>query len=333
MSVPVLKADHIEVAFRGKGADVQAVRDVSFHVDKGEILGIVGESGSGKSVLMKSVIGILPENARRSAEAVWFEGQDLMQLPEKEYRKIRGNRMAMIFQDPMTALNPLKKVGAHMQEVICRYHSCSRSEARKKAIEILRDVGISNPEKRVDQYPHELSGGMRQRVMIGMALCCEPSLLIADEPTTALDVTIQAQILELLKEKQENGDMSIVFITHDMGVVASICTRVMVMYGGKIMETGSTAEIFYEPRHPYTKALLEAVPRLDLEDGKRLVYIEGLPPSLTNPPAGCPFAQRCRYAKERCSTAMPEAVSFSDTHWSYCFYAEALKEDGGDRDE
>ena len=236
------------------------MRGVSLTVEEGEILGLVGESGSGKSVTMKAVLGILPENAEVQSDSLKLNGAELSGLKEEEYRKLRGKDMTMIFQDPMTALNPLVKIGKQLEEVILRHSSCSKSEAREKGVEMLRKVGIPMPEQRMKQYPHEFSGGMRQRVLIAMALACEPNLLIADEPTTALDVTIQAQILDLLKELKEEYHTSIVLITHDMGVVATVCSKVAIMYGGLIMECGTSEEVFYHPKHPYTRALLEAFP-------------------------------------------------------------------------
>ena len=288
----------------------------------------MGESGSGKSVTMKAILGILPENAEVFGDSIKLNGTNLLELSEEEYRKLRGKEMTMIFQDPMTALNPLVKVGKQLEEVILRHSKCSKVEAKKKAIEMLAKVGIPTPEQRVKQYPHEFSGGMRQRVLIAMALACEPKLLIADEPTTALDVTIQAQILELLKELEGEYNTSIVLITHDMGVVASVCSKISIMYGGLIMETGTSEEIFYNPKHPYTKALLRAIPSLDLKEGERLQSIDGLPPSLINPPKGCPFAERCECVMEKCKNEMPQYYQFSETHQAMCFLNE--QEQGGE---
>lgn len=318
----VLEVNNLRTVFRSRGQEVQAVRGVKFSVDKGEIMGIVGESGSGKSVTMKAVMGILPENANISYDSLKLNGKELSELTDEQYRKLRGKEMTMIFQDPMTALNPLKKIGKQLEEVILRHSNCTKQEAKDKSVEMLQKVGIPIPEQRVKQYPHEFSGGMRQRVLIAMALACEPQLLIADEPTTALDVTIQAQILDLLKELQEEYQTSIVLITHDMGVVATVCDKIAIMYGGLIMETGKTEEIFYNPKHPYTKALLRAIPSLDLKEGERLQSIEGLPPSLVNPPIGCPFADRCEYATERCHQEMPTYKKFSETQRAMCFLNE-----------
>lgn len=318
----VLEVKNLKTVFKSRGQEVQAVRGVGFSVGKGEIMGLVGESGSGKSVTMKAVIGILPDNATISSDSLKLNGKELTELSKNEYRKLRGKEMTMIFQDPMTALNPLKKIGKQLEEVILRHSDCTKQEAREKAIEMLRKVGIPVPEQRIKQYPHEFSGGMRQRVLIAMALACEPQLLIADEPTTALDVTIQAQILDLLKDLQKEYDTSIVLITHDMGVVATVCDKIAIMYGGLIMETGMTDEIFSNPKHPYTKALLRAIPSVDLKEGERLQSIEGLPPSLVNPPAGCPFAERCEYATERCFKEMPQYKEFSETQRAMCFLNE-----------
>lgn len=318
----VLEVKNLKTTFKSRGQEVQAVRGVGFSVGKGEIMGLVGESGSGKSVTMKAVIGILPNNAAISSDSLRLNGKELTELSKDEYRKLRGKEMTMIFQDPMTALNPLKKIGKQLEEVILRHSDCTKQEAKEKAIEMLRKVGIPVPEQRVKQYPHEFSGGMRQRVLIAMALACEPQLLIADEPTTALDVTIQAQILDLLKDLQKEYDTSIVLITHDMGVVATVCDKIAIMYGGLIMETGTTDEIFSNPKHPYTKALLRAIPSVDLKEGERLQSIEGLPPSLVNPPAGCPFAERCEYATDRCFKEMPQYKEFSETQRAMCFLNE-----------
>lgn len=318
----VLEVKNLRTTFKSRGQEVQAVRGVEFSVEKGEIMGIVGESGSGKSVTMKAVMGILPENAKIEYDSLKLNGKELSGLCDDEYRKLRGKEMTMIFQDPMTALNPLKKIGSQLEEVILRHSNLSKQEAKVKAIEMLKKVGIPVPEQRVKQYPHEFSGGMRQRVLIAMALACEPQLLIADEPTTALDVTIQAQILDLLKELEQEYHTSIVLITHDMGVVATVCSKIAIMYGGLIMENGTTDEIFYNPKHPYTKALLRAIPSLDLKEGERLQSIDGVPPSLIDPPKGCPFAERCEYATQRCRDEMPKYKNYSETHRAMCFLNE-----------
>ena len=279
----LLRVDNLKTNFYIKDKKVEAVRGVSFHVNKGDILGIVGESGSGKSVLMKSVMNILPENAKIEDGKVYFNNIDISSMNKKEMKNIKGKEIAMIFQDPMTALNPLKKVGDHLIEVLIRHKGINKKSAKIIALDILKQVGIQMPEKRINQYPHEFSGGMRQRVLIAMALACNPRLLIADEPTTALDVTIQAQILQLLKNLKESNDMSVILITHDLGVVASLCNRVVVMYGGLIMEEGLVDEIFYEAKHPYTKALLNSIPKLEENEKSRLKPIKGSAPSILNP--------------------------------------------------
>lgn len=318
----LLKVKNLKTSFYSKKNKIQAVRGVNLEIKSGEILGVVGESGSGKSVLMKSVMGILPGNAKIDSGEVFFEGNNLLNLSSKEMRKIKGKEIAMIFQDPMTALNPLKTIGDHIIEVIVRHKKVNKKEAKKLAISALNDVGIPMAEKRIDQYPHEFSGGMRQRVLIAMALACSPKLLIADEPTTALDVTIQAQILELLKSFNEKKGMSIILITHDLGVVASLCNRIAVMYGGLIMEEGTTEEIFYSSKHPYTKALLNSIPKVYGEEKVRLKPINGSAPSLLDPPKGCPFAERCELAKAECFNKIPEYKSFSVTHKSMCILAK-----------
>ena len=325
----ILEVKDLNVTFHARGQEIRAVRGVSLEVCPGEILGIVGESGSGKSVTMKAVLGILPENASIRAESLKLSGTEMTKLSEEEYRKLRGTQMTMIFQDPMTALDPVMTVGKHMEEVLKRNGGLkSKEEIRKKSIEMLDKVGIPDPQSRLKQYPHEFSGGMRQRVLIAMALACNPKMLIADEPTTALDVTIQAQILDLLQELEEQYHTSIVLITHDMGVVATVCQRVAIMYGGLIMETGTSDEIFYDPKHPYTKALLRAIPSTELKEGERLQAIEGLPPSLVNPPAGCPFAERCEYASERCAQQLPEYYEFSGTHRAMCHLYDQAQTNG-----
>ena len=315
----LLKVDNIKTNFYSKDKKIEAVRGVSFHVNQGDILGIVGESGSGKSVLMKSVMNILPENAKIEEGKIYFNNIDILNLSKKEMQNIKGKEIAMIFQDPMTALNPLKKVGDHLTEVLMRHKEINKKEAKVLALNILKQVGIPMPEKRINQYPHEFSGGMRQRVLIAMALACNPRLLIADEPTTALDVTIQAQILQLLKNLKESNDMSVILITHDLGVVASLCNRVVVMYGGLIMEEGLVDEIFYEAKHPYTKALLNSIPKLEESEKSRLRPIKGSAPSLLNPPKGCPFADRCEFAFKKCFQEMPKYKDFSETHRAMCF--------------
>ena len=315
----VLEVKNLNVTFHARGQEVQAVRGVSLDVYPGEILGIVGESGSGKSVTMKAVLGILPENASIQADTLRLHGTDIPSLSQEAYRKLRGTDMTMIFQDPMTALDPEMTLGKHMEEVLRRNAGLKTGEEiRARSIEMLDKVGIPAPESRLKQYPHEFSGGMRQRVLIAMALACNPKMLIADEPTTALDVTIQAQILDLLQELEEQYHTSIVLITHDMGVVATVCQRVAIMYGGLIMETGTSDEIFYDPKHPYTKALLRAIPSTELKEGERLQAIEGLPPSLIEPPAGCPFAERCEFACDLCHKELPAYRQFSQTHSAMC---------------
>ncbi|NRT87445.1 ABC transporter ATP-binding protein [Clostridium beijerinckii] len=318
----LLKIKDLKTNFYIKNNKIEAVRGINFEIKSGEILGIVGESGSGKSVLMKSVMRILPPNAQIDSGEVYFNDNNILKLSAKDMRKIKGKEIAMIFQDPMTALNPLKKIGDHIIEVLVRHKRINKRDARKVAIDVLKDVGIPMPEKRIDQYPHEFSGGMRQRVLIAMALACNPKLLIADEPTTALDVTIQAQILELLKSLKTKNNMSIILITHDLGVVASLCNRIAVMYGGLIMEEGTTEEIFYSSKHPYTKALLNSIPNVQDDEKARLNPIKGSAPSLLNPPTGCPFAERCEFAKSECFNKIPEYSSFSKTHRSMCLLAK-----------
>lgn len=320
MKKRILEVKQMRTSFKTSKGVVEAIRRIDLHVEEGEILGIVGESGSGKSVTMKSVMGLLPSYAEIESEGIFYKDVNFAKLTEKELQKYRGKEMAMIFQDPMTAMNPLRKVGYHLVQVIRRYKNCSKAEAEKIGIEMLAQVGIPTPEARMKQYPHEFSGGMRQRALIAMALSCEPSLLIADEPTTALDVTIQAQILELLKKLHDERNMSIVIISHDMGVMANMCDRIAVMYGGIIVEEGTVDEIFYSPKHPYTKALLKSIPHPEHPKGEKLVGIDGAPPSLYQLPKGCPFAERCEYATEKCMEEIPEFEIYSETHKAKCFY-------------
>lgn len=329
----VLTIDNLTTTFESHKQKIQAVRGVSLHVDEGDILAIVGESGSGKSVTMKSVMGLLGENADVQADHLELLQKDLLSMSEKEKRKMRGKDMAMIFQDPMTALNPLKKIGYHMIEVLRRHQNLSKAEARKVAIDMLGKVGIPSAESRMDQYPHEFSGGMRQRVMIAIALACEPKLLIADEPTTALDVTIQAQILELMMELKDKLGMAIIMITHDLGIVASMCDRIAVMYAGRIVETGTCDEIFYHPKHEYTKGLLESIPRLDSTKHEKLIPIEGNPVDLLNPPEGCAFAPRCKNCMKICLRENPPRTDFSETHYAHCFMNQKAEMEGGNTNE
>lgn len=299
--------------------EVKAVRNISFNVGVGEVLGIVGESGSGKSVTMMSLMKLLVETGKIVNGEIIFDGKNITKLNEKGMRKIRGNEIGMIFQDPMTSLNPVLTVETQMVEHLMLHKGISKAEARNKAIELLKLVGIPSPEKRLKQYPHEFSGGMRQRVMIAIALLCQPKLLIADEPTTALDVTIQAQILELIKDIKDKINTSIILITHDLGVVADVCDRINVMYGGCIVEKGSTRDIFYNSRHPYAWGLLASVPNPKTLTRERLKPIDGQPPDLLKPPKGCPFAPRCSYAMKKCLEEMPPEFEISKGHSAACW--------------
>lgn len=303
----LLEVNDLQITFHTYAGKVQAVRGVNFDVKKGEAVAIVGESGCGKSVTAKSIMRLLETPpAEYGKGSINFGGKDLLKMSETEMQKIRGNEISMIFQDPMTSLNPTTKIGSQIMEGILKHNkNMSRNDAYERALETLKLVGIPQPEKRMQQYPHEFSGGMRQRAMIAMALACEPKLLIADEPTTALDVTIQAQILELMKDIQRRMDTSIILITHDLGVVAETCERVVVMYAGKVVETGTVEAIFLNPQHPYTRGLLNTVPRLDMEKTAPLVPIIGSPPDLLDPPKGCPFYPRCESAMKVCKDHDP----------------------------
>jgi peptide/nickel transport system ATP-binding protein len=305
----LLEVDHLEVQFFTRRGRVQAVRDVSFSIGAGETLGLVGESGSGKSVTAQALLGLVELPGRITGGDVRWKGESLVHDAAATVERVRGREIAMIFQDPMTSLNPLFTVGAQIAETLRRHLKMSRKAARERAVELLDLVGIANPAQRANQHPHEMSGGMRQRVLIAMALACEPELLVADEPTTALDVTIQAQILDLVADLQDRLGLAVLLITHDLGVVAGLCDRVAVMYAGRLVELGGADALFAEPGHPYTAGLLRSTPRVD-EVTDRLVSIEGAPPDLLRPPAGCPFAIRCPLAHDRCSTEMPSL----DTH-------------------
>ena len=297
---------------------VQAVRNVSFHLDAGESLGIVGESGSGKSVTMMSIMGLLPDYADVTADSIRFNDREMTKMSVGEFRKVRGNEIGMILQDPMTSLNPLYTVENQIAEPLRIHRGMSKAEARKAALELLKRVEIPNPEARLKQYPHELSGGMRQRVMIAAAIACQPKLVIADEPTTALDVTIQAQVLDLLNHLKESSNASIIMITHDLGVIASMCSRILVMYGGIICEQGTVREIFYEPRHPYTWGLLRSIPKMTERKDEKLIPINGTPPDMLCPPKGCPFAPRCPYAMPVCRKYLAPTTVLGETHSCAC---------------
>ena len=311
---PILKVNDLNINFSTRAGSVQAVRGISYTLHKGEVLGIVGESGSGKSVSSMSILKLLEKNAIiDSGSAVEYDGKNLLSAERKVINTVRGAKIAMIFQDPMTCLNPLMKVGKQIYEVI-REHTpgISKADAKAKAIDLLNQVKIPSAEKRYDAYPHEFSGGMRQRAMIAMAIACDPDILIADEPTTALDVTIQAQIIRLLKGLQREKNIAILFITHDLGVVAEICTRVAVMYGGKILEIGTSEEIFKRPSHPYTLGLMAAIPRVDQDRQAPLTPIAGSPPDMLMPPAGCPFYPPCEHARNISIDHMPEPHTLSE---------------------
>lgn len=315
----VLEVKDLHVSFKTYGGEVKAVRGVTFDLHKGETLAIVGESGCGKSVTSQSIMRLIPEPPGKfDGGSIIYKDNDLTKLKESEMRKIRGSDISMIFQDPMTSLNPTLTIGDQLTEGILQHMKLSNEQAKKVAIDMLDLVGIPSPHVRLKQYPHQFSGGMRQRIVIAMALVCQPEVLIADEPTTALDVTIQAQILELFRDIQKKTGVSIILITHDLGVVAQVADRIAVMYAGKIVETGTRREIFYNPQHPYTKGLLNSVPRLDV-DGADLIPIGGTPPDLFSPPAGCPFTARCPYAMEVCDKLYPYETKLTSSHGVDCW--------------
>lgn len=308
----LLKVENLKTSFFTKSGEVEAIRGIDFTIGHGEIVGLVGESGSGKSVTAKSIMGLIKEPGKIIDGKIIFKDKDLAQLSKAEMSKVNGNEIAMIFQDPLSSLNPVFTIGDQLGDVIRKNKKLSRKEVQDIMIAQLKRVGIPSPEERIQNYPHEFSGGQRQRIMIAMALCCEPDFLIADEPTTALDVTIQAQILELLKSIRDHEQKSILLITHDLGVVAEVCDRVVVMYGGHIMEEGDVFDIFDKAKHPYTIGLLQSIPKLDREKEDRLKAIEGYAPSLINPPPGCPFAPRCSLATEQCHKELPEMKSYGN---------------------
>lgn len=317
----LLEVKDLEVSFFTYAGEVKAVRGISYDLKPGEVMGIVGESGSGKSVSSYGLMGIIPEPGKVIGGNIVFDGKEITKLSEKELLKIRGKDIGMIFQDPMTSLNPVFTVGNQINEALKKHTNKNKEERKTRMIELFQLVGINQPEKRINQYPHEFSGGMRQRVMIAMALACNPKLLIADEPTTALDVTIQAQIIELMKDLRTKINMSIIFITHDLGVIADICDKVAVMYAGNMIETGSIDQIFYEPKHPYTWGLLKSMPKLNSEEHERLIPIEGNPVDLINPPKGCAFAPRCQHCMKICLEKVPPICNISEGHDALCWLA------------
>ena len=322
---PVLDVRGLKTVFRTRGGEIHAVNDVSFSLQPGELLGVVGESGSGKSVTMMSLLGLLPSPpAMNKGGQVLFEGKDLLTISQPELRAVRGGRIGFIFQDPMTSLNPVFTVGFQIMEPLRRHMGMTKAQARTRAAELLDLVGIPDAARRLSDYPHQFSGGMRQRVMIAIALACDPRVLIADEPTTALDVTIQAQILELVRDLRTKLGMAIVWITHDLGVIAGIADRVMVMYGGQVVEMAPVRELFARPRHPYTKALLQTIPALHGARDARLRTIEGQPPILRKAPAACPFLSRCAHAVPVCGLENPARRTLSAGHDVACHRAEEL---------
>lgn len=322
MARKLLSVRNLKTSFFTHVGEVKAVRGISFDVNEGEVLGIVGESGSGKSVTSLSIMGLLQYPGRVVDGEILLNGEDILTYSKNQMRRVRGKEIAMIFQDPMTSLNPVYTIGNQIMEMILEHEKMTKREARARAIEMLKLVGIPAAEKRIDSYPHEFSGGMRQRVMIALALSCNPKLLIADEPTTALDVTIQAQILNLIKKLNRQFGMTTMLITHDLGVVATVCDKVAVMYGGLIMEYGTADEIFYHPRHPYTMGLLGSIPHVDGGEKRRLIPIDGTPPDLINPPKGCPFSTRCKYCMNVCTQEQPPYFA-EDKHRTMCWMLDA----------
>ena len=323
----LLEIENLKTQFFTSAGTVKAVDGISYTVDEGETVAIVGESGCGKSVSALSILRLIPWPPGKIVQGhINFDGKDLLALSEEEMRQLRGKEISMVFQEPMTSLNPVLSINEQLSETLITHFAISKIEARNKALKLLELVGISDPERRLDQYPHHLSGGMRQRVMIAMALSCEPKLIIADEPTTALDVTIQAQILELMKDLTKRLGVSLIIITHNLGVVARYADRVNVMYAGKIIETGSALDIYHNPKHPYTLALLKSVPRMDQPRQAKLDPVDGQPPDLTLLDQGCSFRPRCHYAVDGCAKAFPELEEVSEGHFTACFEKERLEE-------
>ena len=316
----LLELKDLEVSFDTYAGEVKAVRGVSFHLDKGEAIAIVGESGCGKSVTAQSIMRLIPSPPGRVKNgSIMFNDKEILKLSEREMQAIRGSEIGMIFQDPMTSLNPTMTIGKQIMEGLIKHRHLNRAQANEEALKMLKLVNIPNAERRMKQYPHEFSGGMRQRAMIAIALACNPKLLIADEPTTALDVTIQAQIIDLMQDLQKELNTAIILITHDLGVVADMAQRILVMYAGKIIESGTIDDIFYRPHHPYTWGLLKSVPRLDSKQKENLMPIDGTPPDLFAPPVGCGFAARCEYCMSICKEIQPEFLQVADGHHSACW--------------
>ncbi len=325
-AMPVLDVQDLKTVFRTRGGEVHAVNNVSFSLRPGELLGVVGESGSGKSVTMMSLLGLLPAPpAEIRHGTVMFDGEDLLKVKPETLRAVRGGKIGFVFQDPMTSLNPVYTVGMQIMEPLRKHMGMNKRAATKRAKELLELVGIPDAERRLGDYPHQFSGGMRQRVMIAIALACDPKVLIADEPTTALDVTIQAQILELMKDLREKLGMAVIWITHDLGVVAGIADRVLVMYGGQIVEHAPIAELFGDPQHPYTRALLKTIPTISGQRAARLTVIEGQPPLMMNAPHSCPFRERCDVAFDRCAIENPPRYDVGNGHDAACFYDARTK--------
>lgn len=327
----LLNIENLKVSFFTPVGEVKAINGISIQMREGDALGIVGESGSGKSVTAYSIMGLIPFPGRIVDGIIDFNGHRINDMTEAQLRAMRGNEVSIIFQDPMTSLNPVYTIGNQIREVLYLHTDLNRDKVHQRSIELLKLVGINEPERRLKQYPHELSGGMRQRIMIAIALACEPKLLIADEPTTALDVTIQAQIMELMIELKNKINMSIILITHDLGIVSSMCHNIAVMYAGKIVESGTIDDIFYNPKHEYTKGLLRSIPKIHDKKHEKLIPIEGTPVDLLNPPAGCPFAPRCDKCMKICLRKMPDYTKISDIHQCACWLLqkEALEVSAG----
>lgn len=325
----ILSVKDLEVKFKVRERELTAIRKISLDIEEGKVLAIVGESGSGKSVFTKTFTGMLDINGRVSNGEIWFEGEDVAKFKNnEEWLKIRGKKIATVFQDPMTSLNPVRTIGYQISEVIIKHQGKSKEEAKKEAIELMTRVGIYDAEKRYDEYPFMYSGGMRQRIVIAIALTCNPKLIIADEPTTALDVTIQAQVLELIDDLRRETNAAVIMITHDLGVVAKLCDRVMIMYGGKLVEEGSDKDIFYNPKHEYTKGLLNCIANPEDDSDKPLEPIAGSPPDLLNPPKGCPFVDRCDSAMKVCKEYMPETTDFGGVHKCRCWLNHPMAKKG-----